>query len=266
MNGKMSSSVRHLINTTTLLKTSVTISIKMNDELQATEFPLFTADEHALSNKYHDEMGVDGMKHQVEVQDRDTFDFNLVLDFLDTGDTVLEMGCGYGRMMNKLLEEGYDVRGVDLNKGYIDYFKNSTEDQTVKDRVSVACMSDTPFADGSFDKVFCVWSTFIHILTEEKQLAAVQEMYRVIRPGGKVLIHMMDGDIPKVDALLKTSGFQNQDRLASCRVMTSKDPVVAYFHTQATLNRLFQKSAFETYSVEHRPRKHTSTLLAILQK
>ena len=47
-------------------------------------------------------------------------DLDLILDLADqTGDPILELGCGTGRVLAPLLEAGHTVTGVDISPGLL---------------------------------------------------------------------------------------------------------------------------------------------------
>jgi len=103
---------------------------------------------------------------------------------------VLDIGCGTGRFAASVLEHYPEthVWGVDLSDGMLR--QCSTRCQAANGRLHVV-QGDSerlPFADDSFDVVTCTHS-FHHYPHQQR---VVSEMYRVLRPGGRLLI--LDGD------------------------------------------------------------------------
>jgi ubiquinone/menaquinone biosynthesis C-methylase UbiE len=131
---------------------------------------------------------------------RGKFDvWNEVLEGLDLcGDErVLDMGCGRGAVLTAVarrLRSGR-VTGVDL-WSTTDQSGNAREVtlrnaslEGVSDRVDVGTgdMRSLPFSDGTFDLV--VSSLAIHnIPSAEGRAQAVQEAWRVLKPGGRLAI------------------------------------------------------------------------------
>ncbi|WSV82634.1 class I SAM-dependent methyltransferase [Nocardia sp. NBC_01009] len=122
-----------------------------------------------------------------------------LLDELDLrGDELLlDMGCGRGAVLlagARRLPDGHAV-GVDLWRS-VDQSGNSAATtewnaaaEGVADRVQLHTgdMTELPFADGDFDVV--VSSLAIHnIKTAAGRAAAVREAFRVLRPGGRLVI------------------------------------------------------------------------------
>jgi ubiquinone/menaquinone biosynthesis C-methylase UbiE len=102
------------------------------------------------------------------------------------GDRVLDVGCGTGyltRLIAPLTTPGGQVTGLDASAPMIGY---------ARDRAPQACSyvvgegEDLPMPDGSFDVV--ISSFAVHHIAAPARAAAVREMFRVLRPGGRLLI------------------------------------------------------------------------------
>lgn len=119
------------------------------------------------------------------------------LDDLDGGERVLDLGCGRGAVLMaaaRRLSKGY-ATGLDLWRTK-DQSGNraaatlaNAEAEGVADRIELVTgdMRALPFVGDSFDAV--VSSLAIHnIGTAEGRAEAVREAYRVLAPGGRLLI------------------------------------------------------------------------------
>ena len=102
------------------------------------------------------------------------------------GDRVLDIGCGLGTSLN-FLREKYNIEafGVDLHPEVAEKAKAHLG----ADNVFCADACALPFEDSGFDAVFmeCVLSL---VKTPEKALA---EAYRVLKPGGHLVISSLVG-------------------------------------------------------------------------
>ncbi len=101
--------------------------------------------------------------------------------------TVLDAGCGTGRMVPLLADAGLRVTGADLSPGMIAVGR----ERLPSVRLEVARLDALPFATGSFDGVLA-WYSIIH--TPAGSLGPVlAELRRVLRPGGNLLLAFQAG-------------------------------------------------------------------------
>jgi len=103
------------------------------------------------------------------------------------GDRVLDVGCGTGyltRRMAKAVGPAGTVLGVDPSAEVIGYARSKTREAHCSYETGVG--EALGAADGSFDVV--VTCLAVHHLPEEVRPVALREMYRVLRPGGRLLV------------------------------------------------------------------------------
>jgi len=103
------------------------------------------------------------------------------------GDRVLDVGCGTGfftRVMAEAVTPGGTALGMDPSREAISRAKRLTRLANCTFSKGMAEALDAP--DGSYDVV--VSSLMIHHLPETLRPQAIREMFRVVRPGGRVLI------------------------------------------------------------------------------
>jgi len=97
------------------------------------------------------------------------------------GGRGLDVGCGTGALMAALKPFGR-ITGVDNSEGMIAVLRREGRGEAV-----VAPVDRLPFAEGSFDVVFCV-AVLHHVAEPEAVRRTIHEMVRVARPGGAVVI------------------------------------------------------------------------------
>ena len=102
------------------------------------------------------------------------------------GMRVVDAGCGYGRNLVHLLREGVDIFAVDASAEAVGHVKALAAELAPGlpgENFQVAAVEKMPFADGFADVVIC--NSVLHFARDEKQfLAMVEELWRVLRPGG----------------------------------------------------------------------------------
>jgi SAM-dependent methyltransferase len=99
-----------------------------------------------------------------------------------TGSAVLDLGCGTGIPVTKiLLEAGLKAYAVDASPKMVEDFKQNFPD------VPVACESveRSAFFNRTFDGIIAVGLMFL--LPEENQRALISKMAATLNPGGKLL-------------------------------------------------------------------------------
>jgi len=111
---------------------------------------------------------------------------NVAAAGLSDGAPVLEIGCGAGHLTMRLAERGLRVNAVDASQAMVDVTSQRMAQAGLAERVTVrtADVHALPFEAGSFDLVVAVGVIpWLH-----SPAAAVQEMARVLRPGGQIIL------------------------------------------------------------------------------
>lgn len=104
-------------------------------------------------------------------------------------DRALDIGCGWGRHMDILLQSGLGFcAGIDVSPPMIRK-ANRLYDKYGNDRVHIKLedAGKLSFENESFNLVICMTNTFGNMRPEARQ-AAISEIYRVLRKGGLVVL------------------------------------------------------------------------------
>ena len=111
------------------------------------------------------------------------------------GARALDVGCGFGRWTRWMAGLGASALGVDPTEGMLEAARRASDESVDFRRMSATALD---LADASFDVVTCI--TVIQHLETSEQEAAVAEIARVLRPGGRaVVLDLIDlGDRGKI--------------------------------------------------------------------
>lgn len=97
---------------------------------------------------------------------------------------VLDVGCGTGNYSIKLAKKGYNVTGVDISNDMLDIARIKADKQRLNINFVNGDLNCLEFPDNSFSAV-CSMTAFEFIKNPHN---AFQELFRVVKPGGFILI------------------------------------------------------------------------------
>jgi len=109
---------------------------------------------------------------------------SFVLERVQPGDAVLELGCGYGRIIPALAEKAGKVVGVDTSEASLEIARELLCDIGNCELMRMDAVA-LEFADNAFDVVICIQNGISAFHVNQKQL--INEAVRVCKAGGSVL-------------------------------------------------------------------------------
>lgn len=102
------------------------------------------------------------------------------------GRRALDIGCGGGRHTVLLASSGFAVDAVDISEEGLVHTRAALDAAGFDATLTVAPMTALPFADETFDTVVS-YGVFYYGTAAEGR-AAVSELHRVLRPGGRAFV------------------------------------------------------------------------------
>jgi ubiquinone/menaquinone biosynthesis C-methylase UbiE len=144
------------------------------------------------------------------------------------GDCVLEVGCATGSLSlaaKRQAGQAGSVFGIDIIPGMIDVSQKKAAQAKVDVLFQLGSIDNIPFPNDHFDVVMC--SFMIFHMSEKVRNKGIEEIYRILKPHGKLLIldlalppnpvsrrilklllgFMLKHDLKELRPIMETSGF-----------------------------------------------------------
>jgi len=161
-------------------------------------------------------MGMDGWiaRWYARTREHDLADFReqaqAVAVRIPADATVLEVAPGPGFFAIELAKLGhFTITGLDVSATFVEIATANARRAGVNVLFRLGNASAMPFPDDSFDLVYC--SAAFKNFTQPVE--ALNEMYRVLHPGGQAIIHDLRKDVSsdEIDAYVRKSGRRALD-------------------------------------------------------
>lgn len=110
-------------------------------------------------------------------------EFEFFKKYINSGHTILDAGCGNGRLYEFFKKDSINYYGVDSSKKLINIAKSNYPEGNF----SIGNITELPYQDNKFDVVFCV-ATLHHIPSQKLRRQVIAEYSRVLKPGGYLIM------------------------------------------------------------------------------
>lgn len=222
-------------------------------------------DSATVSKKFYKNMGVKGLESFTTPKKTSDFLKKLkkVMHF-SKNDTIIELACGYGRLVFPLAKQGYNIQGIDLMFEFIKEARKRARKHKLNIKFDLGDMRKLPYENNCFDKIFCVWSSFNHLLTINDQLKTIGEIYRVLKPRGVAFLELVNGELNSIQEGLRKEGKGKDKRIWGhfyCGMQLDD-----YVHSRKTMDSLCKKSKFKKFKVGFMNVHNRRRLVAYLYK
>ncbi len=164
-----------------------------------------------------------------------------VVSRLAPGGAVLEVAPGPGRLAIEIAKRGVArVAGLDISESFVRIARENARCEGVAIEFTRGDAAHMPYPDASFDAVVCV-AAFKNFADP---VGAIDEMFRVLRPGGTASIFDLRKDASMADIADEVAGMQLSALNAFFTRLTFRHLLLRRAYTVAEVERMAAQSRF----------------------
>jgi ubiquinone/menaquinone biosynthesis C-methylase UbiE len=166
---------------------------------------------------------------------------------LNAGSSLLEVAPGPGYFAIELAKLGdYKITGLDISKTFVEIAQGNAAKAGVRVDFERGNASNMPFADETFDFIVCC-AAFKNFTEPER---AIEEMYRVLKPGGKALIVDLRKDTPleSINQAINAMDIGAMNRMIT--KLTFRFILLKRAYTRSGFEQLIAKTPFRDFQIE----------------
>ena len=146
---------------------------------------------------------------------------------MQMGSPVLELGCGTGRILIPIAQEGIEAHGLDMSREMLGICETKVRALNLQN-VRLKCSSMDQF---EYDEKFCLiyipFRSFQHLLSTEEQLKCLDLVRTHLKENGLFILDVFDPNFEKLAAYAKHQDWEKD--------FSRKNP-----QTESTITRYFQ--------------------------
>jgi len=149
-------------------------------------------DEYRLLAEFYD--------HVVIYRERKDIDFYLEMARQSKG-TVLELGCGTGRILLPIARSGIKIAGIDSSDKMLSICREklSQEPENIKRSVKLFNADMRSFElSQKFDLAIIPFRAFQHLLTVDDQIACLKCVHKHLKKSGKIILDLFNPSLERL--------------------------------------------------------------------
>ncbi|MBK6508284.1 MAG: class I SAM-dependent methyltransferase [Haliea sp.] len=163
-----------------------------------------------IPNLYQQTAGIYDFVISKEVLEND---LEFYLSLIKSGQTVIDIGCGTGRVSLELAKIGCHVTGVDLSEKMLEEFRKKIPSQYA-DRFELLCcnMNELDLAK-KFDWIIFPYRTFQALRNDSERVACLESVRKMMHPLSRVVITLFNPNpgLLKIWGTAEMQGFVDFD-------------------------------------------------------
>jgi ubiquinone/menaquinone biosynthesis C-methylase UbiE len=156
------------------------------------------------------------------------------------GKRLLEIGCGLGTDLLQFARAGAVATGVDLTPASIELVKKRFALEGIPVDAQVADAEHLPFEDNTFDVIYS-FGVLHHTPNTQK---SIDEVYRVLKPGGRILIMLYHKN--SIHVYLGAPLYRISNKLRAGARSLVEDWVRVYDGAENPLGKAYSRSELRT--------------------
>jgi len=182
-----------------------------------------------------------------------TWDIENLVQYVSSGEKILDLGCGSGRLLEILKDRNISYFGIDGSENLIEIAKRNYPDF----KFQVTDVLSLPFPNNFFDKIFSI-RVLMHVPSKEFQLQFLKEAKRVLKPGGLLILtawylwklrSKINFLLMVKNAFLKIIGKSKLDFGDALIPWDKKAMRYYHYFTKRELKKLVEESDFEVKEI-----------------
>ena len=187
-------------------------------------------------------------------------------NFVKDGDVVADIGCGNGRLLDLFEGKNITVTGIDSSNNLIKLAQKKYGDQATFIHGNALGL---PLPDNSVDAVYSI-GMLHHVPSKKYRQQSITEMYRILKPRGKLILTVWNMWHPKFYKQLFMSYIKKIVGISKLEVRDiiavfgqRKQERFLHAHTKSELIKLCKKAGFTDmiFSVEKRKSGYSNYLI-----
>lgn len=155
---------------------------------------------------------------------------------------ILDAGCGAGRHVKFLADEGFIPYGIDFSESGVEYTKKMlslSDHDKFTPNILCGSIAELPFKKSYFNAIVC-WAV-LYYLSEKDIKNAILEFHRVLKRKGKLLLFVRNTDDYRyVNSANKNGFYATINESSKSRNAFSENGMTLFFFEQHYIENLFK--------------------------
>lgn len=152
-------------------------------------------------NHYMDFRQLEYYTHRVFEKGLSEAEKVLLQYYFSTDDKIIDIGTGCGRFAINAYSEGFhQMYGIDMIPKFIERADDIAFEKKSNIKFSVQNAEKTNFLDREFESAIFTSDGFSQVPGNERKLAVLNEIYRIMRPNGVFILAVIDENLVRKNA------------------------------------------------------------------